>query len=160
MGHGAAANTIEFCTPCSDRLKHPNHGAAGTFGSFGGTCILQRRIHRTEHEPGDGLMKRAARIRTLRLASTACAIAAVLSFTVFVASADLGLSGRTPKLWLATSLVLVAIAVAFQIAYRQERRRRSGRSRPCVNCGYDLRGNRSGTCPECGGLAHFRRSRR
>jgi hypothetical protein len=38
-------------------------------------------------------------------------------------------------------------------AVRWGRRRRSRRTGSCVRCGYDLTGNVSGTCPECGSLA-------
>ena len=40
----------------------------------------------------------------------------------------------TPTLWL----------------WRRDRRRQPGL---CVKCGYDLRGNASGVCPECGSEA-------
>ena len=49
------------------------------------------------------------------------------------------------------------VTVAFGIAAadwigdrQQDERRRRGRGRFCRHCGYNLRGNVSGACPECG----------
>ena len=50
------------------------------------------------------------------------------------------------------------MAMSCQIAYLLKNKRTRAKGRPCVNCGYDLRGNTSGICPECGGLAHYKRS--
>ena len=45
-------------------------------------------------------------------------------------------------------LAPVALLVLFELpALRRERRRRRGQ---CGECGYDLTGNQSGVCPECG----------
>ncbi len=38
-------------------------------------------------------------------------------------------------------------AVSLRSDYRRQRRRKEGR---CLDCGYDLAGNVSGVCPECG----------
>jgi len=51
-------------------------------------------------------------------------------------------------LWWPPLLFAVYPAVAFvRGPYRRYRRRRKGL---CLKCGYDLTGNVSGTCPECG----------
>lgn len=51
-------------------------------------------------------------------------------------------------LWLSTTVLALGSTVPLAIApVRQWRRRRNGW---CLTCGYDLRGNRSGRCPECG----------
>lgn len=36
------------------------------------------------------------------------------------------------------------------LGYRRWRRREREKAGECINCGYDLRGNTSGVCPECG----------
>lgn len=53
-------------------------------------------------------------------------------------------------LWLWTP-VMAVFTGAFFVGYRRQRRRlfKSATNR-CVQCEYDLTGNESGTCPECG----------
>ena len=51
-------------------------------------------------------------------------------------------------LWLPTALAAVTPAAWLVRAHRRARRRRAGGF--CTRCGYDLTGNVSGTCPECG----------
>ncbi len=59
--------------------------------------------------------------------------------------------------WLVTGLVAVCPCAAFfRGPWRRHRRRRRGR---CVRCGYDLTGNLSGVCPECGGSAKAQKKR-
>ena len=72
-----------------------------------------------------------------------------------------GLAGAlyvaVPVFWKALPLTLVALAtgfafagVKFVLAAKKELpafRRRSGQ---CAHCAYDLTGNESGVCPECG----------
>ncbi len=54
----------------------------------------------------------------------------------------------TFPLWAASIIFAAYPALAFiRGPLRRWRRRRQGR---CVPCGYDLTGNTSGTCPECG----------
>jgi hypothetical protein len=51
-------------------------------------------------------------------------------------------------LWAALSVSLLYPAIAFvRGPFRRYRRRKKGQ---CVKCGYDLTGNVSGRCPECG----------
>jgi|GEM_PF-5426417 len=52
--------------------------------------------------------------------------------------------------WLWTP-VMAVFTGAFYVGYRRRRRRlfKSATNR-CVQCEYDLTGNKSGTCPECG----------
>ena len=53
-------------------------------------------------------------------------------------------------LWLSTALLTIAGAVpVIRGPVLQQWRRWKGL---CLTCGYDLRGNRSGRCPECGTL--------
>jgi hypothetical protein len=50
--------------------------------------------------------------------------------------------------WLVVALLVPAPAYfLFAPAVRRRARRRRGR---CLNCGYDLRGDTAGRCPECG----------
>ena len=44
-------------------------------------------------------------------------------------------------------LPLLAVAIPTYILFRRDRRHPPGH---CQKCGYDLTGNESGTCPECG----------
>jgi len=50
-----------------------------------------------------------------------------------------------PMLYFA--LVMGAIEIEWPVWYRDER---EAPGRPCMKCGYDLRGNESAVCPECG----------
>jgi hypothetical protein len=56
--------------------------------------------------------------------------------------------------WLPIALLTLPpiIKLAIVLIRRLARRRRRGRGL-CGRCGYDLRGNESGTCPECGTAA-------
>jgi hypothetical protein len=49
-------------------------------------------------------------------------------------------------------LIVGAASMAFAIYASREQHRRLSNSDPgvCVSCGYDLTGNVSGVCPECG----------
>lgn len=49
--------------------------------------------------------------------------------------------------WFPTCLAAVLPLLALQRRQTSRRRKRQGR---CVSCGYDLTGNMSGICPECG----------
>jgi len=49
--------------------------------------------------------------------------------------------------------ILLGIYPAHAAMRRPLRRRRRRRRGLCVTCGYDLKGNVTGTCPECGELA-------
>ena len=51
-------------------------------------------------------------------------------------------------LWLPLALLLIYPSYAFiRGPHRRHRRRKKGL---CLNCGYNLTGNVSGVCPECG----------
>lgn len=52
--------------------------------------------------------------------------------------------------------MLAGWIVAFFIERRRRRKRQGRAKRPCINCGYELLGNISGVCPECGEVAHYR----
>lgn len=52
-------------------------------------------------------------------------------------------------LWIPTVLVAAAW-LALPFASRRRRRRLRRKRGLCVKCGYDLQGNESGVCPECG----------
>lgn len=61
-------------------------------------------------------------------------------------------AGRVSDVWVAIPLWMLALlcgVTAFQMHY-SDRRRPNG---CCRKCGYDLRGNASGVCPECGAAA-------
>jgi hypothetical protein len=45
--------------------------------------------------------------------------------------------------------ILASVSLLVSIRWRARRRRRASRGM-CIQCGYDLRGNISGVCPECG----------
>jgi hypothetical protein len=56
--------------------------------------------------------------------------------------------------WAAAPPFCALAAAAVYALYRpRERRRRRRAMGQCVACGYDLRGNVSGLCPECGARA-------
>lgn len=47
--------------------------------------------------------------------------------------------------------IFIALALPWSILqYKARRRRRWALAGACLNCGYDLKGNQSGNCPECG----------
>lgn len=56
--------------------------------------------------------------------------------------------------WLFAPILLLALAACLERDRRRTRRSAEGERRwregRCVACGYSLRGNVSGTCPECG----------
>jgi len=53
------------------------------------------------------------------------------------------------KYWQAAILTAIYPALFFIRSYRRRRVRRQA-LQPCSQCGYDLQGNESGVCPECG----------
>ena len=59
--------------------------------------------------------------------------------------------------WLVAGLVAVYPCATFLRG--PWRRHRRGARGQCVHCGYDLTGNLSGVCPECGGSAEAQRKR-
>jgi hypothetical protein len=61
-------------------------------------------------------------------------------------------SGLSFPLWGLLALLAVYPIVAFSRGPLRRRRRR-GRGL-CIRCGYDLKGNVSGVCPECGETIH------
>lgn len=64
-------------------------------------------------------------------------------------------TARVP-LWLPTILFAAYPTTAFiRGPLRRHRRRRRGQ---CIGCGYDLTGNESGVCPECGQQIGFART--
>ena len=60
--------------------------------------------------------------------------------------------GRSWRLWLDFRLPFILYAAYPTIAFVRGpvRRWRRGRKGHCLKCGYDLTGNVSGVCPECG----------
>ncbi|RJP34852.1 MAG: hypothetical protein C4547_10250 [Phycisphaerales bacterium] len=56
-------------------------------------------------------------------------------------------AARFPSLWPAALATLIPIIALIRGPLRRVLRRRRGR---CGHCGYDLTGNTTGTCPECG----------
>ena len=75
----------------------------------------------------------------------ACAVAAYFAY------ANMPESGFKDT-FLAGAIILLLIgAIASLVALRiRERKRSIIRRGMCRKCGYDLRGNTTGTCPECG----------
>jgi hypothetical protein len=57
--------------------------------------------------------------------------------------------GSVPH-WLIALLTAVVPALWLRIAYQRARVRQQMRHGHCLTCGYDLTGNVSGRCPECG----------
>jgi hypothetical protein len=57
---------------------------------------------------------------------------------------------RTIGLGILGGTVAYALLAACLRCLRAARQNRAARLRPCRSCGYDLRGNTSGVCPECG----------
>lgn len=58
-----------------------------------------------------------------------------------------------PLWWIYVMLGLIA---AWRLGVRRMQRWRRRMRRQCVECGYDLRGNTSGACPECGSKVNLR----
>jgi len=65
---------------------------------------------------------------------------------------ELPLIRFSPQLAVRVPLLIPFLIVAIATAYLWERDRRAPRGH-CVACGYDLTGNTSGVCPECGAPA-------
>lgn len=81
-------------------------------------------------------------------------IAAMVGAPVLVLLATLVVRLRTPPLW-AVGPIMIAAVVAVRAVDALLDARREARGRQllfphCVNCGYDLTGNETGACPECG----------
>ena len=75
------------------------------------------------------------------LASTAAAVALAVLF------ADAGVPW-----WVVVNSFIIVVFAALTALWRPEDlRRRRAAGGLCVYCGYDLTGNVSGVCPECGG---------
>ena len=104
-------------------------------------------------------MAQVKRTRRFRIASATCLVGALVVLVLVAFGGDWGLPPGGLPYGLSAIFILVMCAIGFQIEYRIEKRRERRKGKPCVQCGYDLRGNTSGICPECGGLAHYRRSR-
>jgi hypothetical protein len=60
---------------------------------------------------------------------------------------------RTESWFIGSIFSILGICIAVEVAQDERRRRYMNRKRLCLclSCGYDLTGNVSGTCPECGG---------
>ncbi len=56
-------------------------------------------------------------------------------------------SGKQSRVNVPLSFVFTALAIPTAILWRRDRRFRQGH---CQQCGYNLTGNESGKCPECG----------
>ena len=103
-------------------------------------------------------MSRSERVRVFRFASIACALGTGLLLCVYLCAEWLGISPEAARWCFMASIALFALAITCRIAHVSNKKCTRGKGKPCVNCGYDLRGNTSGICPECGGLAHYKRS--
>ena len=82
------------------------------------------------------------------------AMAATAFFVLFAIAINVDDVRNQQVLFLAAyAIVVYGIVVATPFCLIQVRRQRELRRRHegyCVRCGYDLTGNRSGVCPECG----------
>ncbi len=56
----------------------------------------------------------------------------------------------TKHLYVPMWCILLAVAIPTLVLWRVDRRQLHGRCRRCWRCGYNLTGNTSGVCPECG----------
>jgi len=58
--------------------------------------------------------------------------------------------GVVSPMWLPTALIPVMWIAVLLLSSRHRRRRLRRKRGKCIRCGYDLTGNESGVCPECG----------
>ena len=82
----------------------------------------------------------------------------LLAIAFLLMAADLTLDRFAPWLqWttrvarIAVVLALIPAVILFRKEWDREQRRKAG---CCIHCGYNLTGNTSGTCPECGRPIH------
>jgi len=61
-----------------------------------------------------------------------------------------------PDWWIASALLLHLLILLFRISLRRARTQTRLKAGCCVACGYDLTGNVSGACPECGAISKRR----
>lgn len=75
-------------------------------------------------------------------------VMAAMLIAYFVAG---GARGALRRLWLVVVILCAVVACGEYVAWRRGQREaaRMGRGQ-CTACGYDLTGNVSGVCPECG----------
>ena len=90
-----------------------------------------------------------------RLIGIVCVIAAAAVAIIVIAfwGGGFGGGGKKGSLSLALLLAVPAAVIMFPIivyAIAQTRVRVRKPLHPCAECGYELRGIRTGTCPECG----------
>ncbi len=76
-------------------------------------------------------------------------------FVVLVVAEQFGVSNRRIDLQIQIALFLAVVATALfaRLAYRFFKWQRNQRPE-CLECGYNLTGNVSGVCPECGTPVH------
>ena len=81
-------------------------------------------------------------------------IVVVLSTAAWLALTAAALDGLLPTPYMALALFGVVAALFYAFLERPSRLSSARRSAGlCLKCGYDLTGNVSGVCPECGAAA-------
>ncbi len=105
-------------------------------------------------------MRRTGYVRGFLAASIVCLAGSFAGLGAYLYVQELDIQDTAGFVLLGGSTILLACAVGLYLRHRVKLRHQRQQGRPCVRCGYDLRGNTSGVCPECGGLAHYKRSRR
>jgi hypothetical protein len=93
------------------------------------------------------LQKRSERLELSRKASLICKSRSFAGFSLNVASSPREVVLRLP---LAAFILLFGLAPALALFHRMRIRSRRKKENLCLTCGYNLTGNLSGTCPECG----------
>jgi len=91
-----------------------------------------------------------ADIRRTAILAVVIVVLFIVPVLVFVPD----LAGWLPSILMVGGLIILSILASRRSALRESR----FRSAHCVECGYHLRGNRSGKCPECGTTVPKRRA--
>jgi hypothetical protein len=109
--------------------------------------------YKREREQAFLLEKHSDRLELSRRASLICKSKSFAGFFLNVASSPREVVLRLP---LAAFILLFGLAPMIALYRRMRIRSRRKKENLCLTCGYNLTGNLSGTCPECGTLVQIK----